>query len=65
MLIKKKLQLKRKHQKIDITITEEFEDKVEWRSSDPTIATVENGVVTAIKPGEVTITITVAGFEIN
>lgn len=31
---------------------------VSWTSSDPTVAKVENGVVTALKPGTVTITVT-------
>ena len=34
-----------------------------WSSSDETIATVENGVVTGLKGGEVTITATVAGVS--
>ncbi|NLD60624.1 MAG: Ig domain-containing protein, partial [Clostridiales bacterium] len=34
--------------------------EVAWVSSDPTVATVENGVVVANKPGEATITATAA-----
>ena len=33
-------------------------DTVTWQSSDPTVATVENGVVTAVAPGTATITAT-------
>ncbi|MBP3478014.1 MAG: DUF4465 domain-containing protein [Oscillospiraceae bacterium] len=38
-------------------------DKAEWSSSDETIATVENGVVTAKAAGTVTITVTVGEFS--
>ncbi len=38
---------------------------VEWSSSDNAIATVENGVVTGVKGGEVTITATVAGLTVE
>lgn len=34
----------------------------EWKSSDPTIATVTNGMVKALKPGTVTITVTAGKF---
>ena len=42
---------------------ENVEDKtVEWTSSDNEVATVANGVVTAIKPGSATITTTPAAM---
>lgn len=34
----------------------------EWKSSDPTIATVTNGMVKGLKPGTVTITVKAGGF---
>lgn len=39
------------------------EDKVEWQSSDETIATVANGVVTALKVGNASITATSNGVK--
>lgn len=50
--------------KLSVTITPSnaTADVITWTSSDPTIATVsDTGVVTALKPGEVTITVTVGG----
>ena len=38
------------------------EDKVEWATSDPAAATVDNGTVTAVAAGEATITASVGGF---
>lgn len=47
---------------VTITPTDATADVITWTSSDPTIATVsDTGVVTALKPGEVTITVTVGG----
>ena len=47
---------------VTITPTDATADVITWTSSDPTIATVsDTGVVTALKPGEVTITATVGG----
>ena len=47
---------------VTITPTNATADVITWTSSDPTIATVsDTGVVTALKPGEVTITVTVGG----
>ncbi len=40
-------------------------ENVVWSTSDETIATVENGVVTAVKGGEVTITATLAGAMVE
>lgn len=37
--------------------------QITWESSDPTIATVENGIVTAVKDGKVTITATIGQFK--
>lgn len=47
---------------VTITPTDATADVITWTSSDPKIATVsDTGVVTALKPGEVTITVTVGG----
>lgn len=41
------------------------EDVVVWESSDFTVASVDNGIVTAIKPGETIITATVGNTKLN
>ena len=47
---------------LDKTVSPEGATKnVIWTSSDPEIATVENGIVTALYPGETTITATIKG----
>ncbi len=38
-------------------------DEIEWVSSDPSVATVRDGVVTAVKAGKATITVQVKGNE--
>ena len=38
-------------------------DEIEWVSSDPSVATVKDGVVTAVKAGKATITVQVKGNE--
>ena len=43
------------------TLTVNKEGEVEWTSSDELVVTVENGVVTAVKAGEATVTATVNG----
>lgn len=44
-----------------VTLTVNMDGEVEWTSSDEAVATVADGVVTAVKAGEATITATVDG----
>ncbi|MDD3170874.1 MAG: metallophosphoesterase [Bacilli bacterium] len=48
---------------ITSTITAGFEDKVKWQTSDDKVATVINGVITAVGEGTATITVSVEGFD--
>ena len=50
---------------LTLNATLSHEGTVEWESSDPEIATVENGVVTSVKGGEVVITAKAFGKEVN
>ena len=52
------------YESLTLTATKHnLEGDVTWSSSDPAKATVENGVVTALKEGEVTITATVGSVS--
>lgn len=44
-----------------VTLTVNLEGEIEWTSSDEAVATVADGVVTAVKAGEATITATIDG----
>lgn len=46
-----------------LTLTAEGADAIEWTSSDETVATVANGVVSALKAGETTITASATGAK--
>lgn len=41
---------------VTVTPADAQDKKIEWRVSDPLVATVEDGVITAVKAGETTVT---------
>lgn len=49
-----------------ITATTDPDDaEVEWESSDDTVATVADGVVTGVSAGTATVTATIKGTEVS
>ena len=48
-----------------LTAQTNVDEAIEWSSSNPAVATVENGVVTGVKGGEVTITASVDGLTVS